>query len=321
LADAGKLSDPAVLEQQVRRMLAEPRGRALTDNFAAQWLQLRKLATARPSTEFFPTFTPQLRQAMYDETATFFDHLRTDDRSLLDLLDADYAFLNADLARHYGIGGVEGDALRKVALKPDARRGGLLGMGSVLSLTSHTSRTSPTLRGKWILEVIFGTPPPPPPPDAGMLKEDHEKGEEPKSFREQMAQHAANPTCASCHKRIDPLGYGLENFDAIGAWRDTAGGGRPLDNTGQLPTGEKFTGAGELKKLVLARRDDFVHNATEQLLTYALGRDLQYYDECPVREVKSALERDSYRFSTLVVGIVKSFPFQHRKNTDAVSEE
>jgi cytochrome c553 len=317
LAARGALADPDTLDRQVRRMLADPKARALTDQFAAQWLQLDKLADARPSTEFFPTFKPALRQAMRDETAWFFDHLRTADRPVLDLLDADYTFLNADLAKHYGVPGVDGKELRKVALPKSANRGGLLGMASVLSLTSHTSRTSPTLRGKYVLDVIFGTPPPPPPPDAGMLKEEKAKpGKEPKTFREQMAQHAADAACASCHKRIDPLGYGLENFDAIGRWRADAGGGRALDSSGQLPTGESFTGPAQLKQVILARKPQFVRNVAEQALTYALGRELQYYDECAVQEIVDRLSQDDYRFSALILGVVNSHPFQYRKNAE-----
>jgi mono/diheme cytochrome c family protein len=317
LAAENKLSDPATLEQQTRRMLADPKAKALTDQFAAQWLQLTRLETARPSTEFFPTFKPALRQAMFDETATFFDHLRTDDRPVTDLLDADYTFVNADLAKHYDLPSVTGKELRKVPLPPSLHRGGLLGMASVLALTSQTSRTSPTLRGKYVLEVLLGTPPPPPPPDAGQLKDDKKKGAEPKTFREQMAQHAANPSCASCHKRIDPLGYALENYDAVGRYRDTAGGNRPLDNTGELPTGEKFTGPAELKQVLLQRTPQFTRNMSEQLLSYALGRDLDDYDECTTKEITDRLTRENHRFSSLVLGIVQSYPFQHRKNAES----
>jgi hypothetical protein len=313
LAADNKLSDPKTLDAQVRRMLADPKARALTDQFATQWLQLAKLETARPSTEFFPTFKPALRQAMHDETVAFFDHLRADDRPVTDLLDADYTYLNAELAKHYEIPGVTGKELRKVSLPASLHRGGLLGMASVLTLTSQTSRTSPTLRGKYVLDVIFGTPPPPPPPDAGQFKDEKHKNKEPRTFREQMALHAANPSCASCHKRIDPLGYGLENFDAIGRWRADAGGGRPLDNTGQLPTGEKFTGPAELKQVLLQRRPQFVRNLVEQLLSYALGRDLDDYDDCTVKEITDRVNKDNHRFSSLVLGIVYSYPFQSRR--------
>jgi mono/diheme cytochrome c family protein len=321
LAAEHKLSDPATLERQTRRMLADPKARALTDQFAAQWLQLSRLETARPSTEFFPTFKPALRQAMFDETATFFDHLRTDDRPVTDLLDADYTFVNADLAAHYDLPGVTGKDLRKVALPKKLHRGGLLGMASVLALTSQTSRTSPTLRGKYVLEVLLGTPPPPPPPDVGQLKDDRKKGQEPKTFREQMAQHAANASCASCHKRIDPLGYGLENFDAVGRYRDTAGGKRPLDNTGQLPSGEKFTGPAQLKQVLLQRTPQFTRNLIAQLLSYALGRDLEDCDDCTLKEISDRLTRDNHRFSSLVLGIVQSYPFQHRKNAELATKD
>lgn len=317
LADAekGTLSDAAVLEGHVRRMLAHPKAKALTQNFAAQWLQLRKLDYARPSTEFFPAFNNKLKQAMRDEAVTFLDKLREEDRSVLDLLDCDYAWLNGDLAKHYGIAGVEGKDFRRVALRPEHHRGGLIGMGAILALTSHTSRTSPTLRGKWILESIFGTPPPPPPPDAGTLKE-QKKGAEPKSFRELMAAHATQPACAACHRRIDPLGFALENYDAVGAWRD-AQGGKPLDAAGVLPSGEKFEGVGGLKQILLRSRDAFERNMIEQMLSYALGRDVLDTDECAIREIKAAVEKADHRFSAMVIAVVKSFPMQYRKNSEA----
>ena len=314
-AEAGRLSDPAVLEAQVRRMLAHPKAKALTQNFAAQWLQLKKLDFARPSTEFFPAFTNKLKQSMRDEATTFLDKLREEDRSVLDLLDSDYAWLNGELAKFYGIPGVDGKDFRRVELKPEYHRGGLVGMGAFLALTSHTSRTSPTLRGKWILESIFGTPPPPPPPDAGTIKE-QKKGAEPKTFRELLAMHAVQPSCASCHRRIDPLGFALENYDAIGAWRD-AQGGRPVDAAATLLSGEKFDGVDGLKRVLLRSRDAFERNLVEQLLCYALGRDVLDSDECAIREVLAGLAKDGHRYSTLVLGIVKSFPFGHRKNSEA----
>lgn len=318
-AEQKKLSDPAVLEQQVRRMLADLKARALTDNFAVQWLQLHKLAEARPSTEFFPTFTHSLRNAMRDETLTFFDKLREEDRSVLNLLDADYTYVNQELAKHYGIDGVQGPQQRRVDLKPGDHRGGLLGMASMLTLTSHTSRTSPTLRGKWVLEVVFGTPPPPPPPDAGMIKEEKQKGT-PKTFRELLAMHATNATCAGCHRKMDPLGFALDSYDAIGRWREGSPD-RPLDTSGQLPTGEKFNGPAELKTLIVQRRPEFVRNLTEQMLQYALGRELRHTDDCSVRDVAAALAKDEHHFSALVLGIVKSYPFRHRRNLDAGGEE
>jgi mono/diheme cytochrome c family protein len=314
-AEQGKLADPAVLEAHVKRMLAHPKAKALTANFAAQWLQLRKLEFARPSTEFFPAFNNKLKQAMRDEATTFLDKLREDDRSVLDLLDCDYAWLNGDLAKHYGIPGVEGKDFRRVELKPEWHRGGLVGMGAILALTSHTSRTSPTLRGKWILESIYGTPPPPPPPDAGTIKE-QKKGAEPKTFRELMAMHAVQPACASCHRRIDPLGFALENYDAVGAWRENQGG-KPLDTAGVLPSGEKFDGLAGLKSVLLRTAPAFERNLIEQMMAYALGRDVQDADECSLREIQAAAAKDGHRYSSLVIGIVKSFPFGHRKNSEA----
>ncbi len=320
LADQKKLSDPAVLEAQVKRMLADPKARALTDNFGVQWLQLRKLEHARPNTEFFPTFNHNLRRAMYEETVTFFDKLREEDKSILDLLDANYTYVNQDLAKHYGIDGVQGGQMRRVELKPEHHRGGLLGQASILTLTSHTSRTSPTMRGKWVLDVVFGTPPPPPPPDAGMIKDEQQKGKTPKTFRELMAQHAQQATCAACHKKMDPLGYALDSYDAVGRWREDQGG-RPLDVSGELPTGEKITGPDGLKKVVRDRQEQFIRNLSEQMLTYALGREVGQHDECTLREMADALKKNEYRFSALVLGIVKSYPFQNRRGSDARFED
>jgi len=312
-ADRGELGNPAGVEKQAKRMLADPKAQALTESFAAQWLQLRKLPDARPSIEFFPTFTPQLRRAMHDEAARFFDGLRTEDRSVLDLLDADYTYVNAELARHYGIPGVAGPEMRKVK-HTDPARGGVLGMGAVLAVTSHTSRTSPTLRGKYVLDVILGTPPPPPPPDAGQI-DDAKKGKDAKSFRELLAQHAARPACAGCHAKIDPLGFGLENFDAVGRFRKS---GKDIDATGKLPGGVGFDGPKELRQVLLKRKDRFAENLTEKLLAYALGRELRAPDAAAVRGITAEL-KDGYKFSTLALGVVRSYPFQHRRN--ATGEE
>ena len=314
LAAQGKLSDPAVLEAQVKRMLADPKARALTENFAGQWLQLRKLAEARPSTDFFPTFNAKLRQAMRDELVTFFDKLREEDRSVLEFLDADYTYVNEDLAKHYNLPGVQGPQMRRVQLKPEDHRGGLLGMAAILTMTSHTSRTSPTLRGKYVLDVIFGEPPPPPPADAGTIDERKQKGKEPKTFRELLAQHSTKAACAGCHAKIDPLGFGLENFDAVGRFRTTAGD-KPIDASGTLPGGQAFNGPAELKKIVLARKGDFQRCLTEHLLSYALGRELQYFDDRTVREITGELDK-SDKFSTLILGVVRSFPFQYRRGAN-----
>jgi cytochrome c553 len=310
------LTPGTVLEQQVKRMLSDLKSRALTENFAANWLQIRNVALARPSTEFFPDYTPDVRKALYDETATFFDKLREEDRSLLEMLDADYTYLNEELAKFYKLPAVSGKEMRRVSLAPDSHRGGLLGMGSILSLTSHTSRTSPTLRGKWILDVLFGAPPPPPPAGVSVLKDEAEKGKEPQTFREKMSRHSADPACAACHTKMDPLGYALENYNAVGIWRE-ADGARPLDTSGELPGGEKINGAGQLKELIHKRQDQFVTNLAEQMLVYALGRELDYYDDCPLDEIKGSLVRGEYRFSALVMAITASYPFQQRRAAEA----
>jgi mono/diheme cytochrome c family protein len=314
LADQGKLAEPAVFAQQVRRMLADPRARALTDSFGRQWLELGALEKARPSTEFFPAFNQRLRQTMYDETTTFFDRLRTEDRSVLELLDSDYTYLNADLARHYGIPGVDGRELRRVALRPEHRRGGLLGMGSVLALTSHTFRTSPTLRGRYVLDVLLGTPPPPPPANVNQIED--RKAREARSFREVLAQHAGNPACAGCHKKMDPLGFALDNYDAVGAWRESTPE-RPLDTTGKLPSGESLKGAEGLKQVLLANRPLFTRNLARRMLSYALGRELLDSDELTLRKAQAALERNGFRFSTLVLTIAESRQFQYRRGAAA----
>jgi cytochrome c553 len=309
LAEKGELSKPEVFDAQVKRMLADPKARTLTDTFAEQWLRLKKLPHARPSTEFFPSFTPKLRQAMHDEVAAFFDGLRTDNLPITDLLACDYSYVNADLAKHYGIPDVNGAEFRKVKLL-DPNRGGLLGMGAVLAMTSHTNRTSPTLRGKYILDVVLGTPPPPPPPNVNAL--DAAKGaKEAKTLREKLALHATQATCAGCHAKIDPLGFGLENFDAVGRWR-TSGG--DVDATGKLPGGEAFDGPKELKQVLLKRKPRFVENMTEKMLVFALGRELHQSDAPAVKEICTELEKNEYKFATLVMGIARSFPFQHRRN-------
>jgi hypothetical protein len=309
LAERGRLSAPGELARQARRMLADPRAAALTDAFGGPWLQLGKLDTARPTPEFFPEFTPTLRRAMRGEVVAFFDHLRREDRSLLDLVDANYTFVNDDLARHYGLPPVSGAEMRKVSLRPADHRGGVLGMAAVLASTSHTFRTSPTLRGKYVLEVLLGDPPPPPPPDAGVL-EDDPRAAPPATFRESLVRHARDAACAGCHARIDPLGFGLENYDAIGRWRDAAG----LDAAGRLPGGRGFTGPDELKTLLLERKSRFLTSASAQMLAFALGRPLEECDEPALAEIAAAVERDDGRFSSLVVAVVESFPFQHRRN-------
>ena len=314
-ADQGKLSGPVVFQAQIRRMLADPKARALTQSFAVPWTRLKSFNRARPSTDHFPTFTRKLRDAMLQEATTFFDRLREDDRPVLDLLDSDYTYVNEELAKHYGIEGVKGAQFRRVDLKPEDHRGGLVGMAAVLAMGAESSRTSPTLRGKWVLEVLFGTPPPPPPANAGRLKEDGKKEKAPKTFREKIALHAKDPSCAACHSRIDPLGFGLEQYDAIGAWRETVGDAA-VDCSGELPTGERFRGAAELKGVLLKKQDAFVRNLVEQMLSYALGRDLGDDDESAVREAKAFLEKNENRFSALVIGVAESLPFRWRRGDD-----
>jgi hypothetical protein len=292
LADQKKLSDPAVLAQQTARMLKDGRAAALTDALATHWLGLREFAKARPTTEFFPAFGPGLRQAMAEELRLFTDHLRSADRPITDLLDADYTFVNEELAKHYGIAGITGGRHQRVALSPEHHRGGLLGMGAVLAGTSHTFRTSPTLRGKYVLANLLGTPPPPPPPDAGQLAEEDPKGKKtPASFREQLARHATQASCAACHKKIDPLGFALDNFDAIGSWREGTPAA-PLDVSGELPGGVKVDGYAGLKRVVLARKDDFARTAAAKVLEYALGREIDSPDECVVRDVVEAMRKN-----------------------------
>jgi cytochrome c553 len=315
LADKGTLGQPSVLTAQVKRMLADPRARSLSEGFFATWLQINHLDRARPTEQQFPAFTPKLRQAMYDETMRFVDELRINDGNLLDLLKSDYTFVNEDLAKHYGITGVSGSDLRKVTLTPEHHRGGVLGMGAMLAMTSHTFRTSPTLRGKWVLEVILGTPPPPPPADVKPIDEAAGHSKAAKSFREQLEQHVTDPTCASCHKKMDPLGFAMDSYDAVGAWRSGTAD-RPLDTSGSLPSGEKLSGVADLREVLWKERPRFVRNLVEQFLLYALGRDRITADEALIDDLVTKLGTDNHRFSTLITGVVTSTPFTLRKNAD-----
>jgi mono/diheme cytochrome c family protein len=305
-----KLKNPLVLEREVRRMLADPRARALTENFAAQWLFLRNLQSVLPDQATFPNFDDNLRQSFRRETELFFENIVREDRSVLDLLDANYTFVNERLARHYGIPNIYGSRFRRVTLTDDNRRG-LLGQGSILAVTSYPNRTSPVLRGKWILENILGTPPPSPPANVPALKENGDGGKQ-LSMRQLLEQHRTNPSCATCHKVMDPLGFSLENFDAVGEWRvkDAAG---PVDPSGQLADGTAVDGPVALRRALLKDPQQFVRTMTEKLLTYALGRGLEYYDMPIVRAVARGAEPDRYRFSSLVLGIVTSTPFQMKK--------
>jgi len=313
LAAKGRLRDPAVLKEQARRMLADPRARALTDNFAGQWLGLRKLETIQPDHGMFPSFNESLRRAMIDEPWMFFDRLVRDDRPILDLVDADYTYLNEPLARHYGIKDVKGDAMRRVELK-DPNRGGVMTMAGILTLTSHPTRTSAVKRGKWILDEILGAPPPPPPPNVPELNEASKDRPDAKalSLRQRLELHRADPQCFGCHKRMDVLGLGLENYDPIGRWRENEGGKR-IDVAGVLPAGEKFSTPGQLKKLLAACREDFARSLTEKMFVFALGRAIERCDRREVKRVVESLRRNEYRFSTLIEEVVTSYPFRHRR--------
>jgi hypothetical protein len=308
LAIDGKLRQPAVLEKQARRMLADPKARALVTNFANQWLYLRDLKNANPDVTVFPDFDDNLRQGFQRETELLFESVMREDRSVLDLLDADYTFVNERLAKHYGIANIYGPDFRRVAVPSDARRG-LLGQGSLLLVTSNANRTSPVIRGKWILENLLGTPPPTPPPDVPNLEE--KPTATARSVRERIEQHRSNPACAGCHKIMDPIGLSLENFDAIGRWRATDEGVK-IDASGQLVDGTSIDGPADLRKAMLARGDVFVAAMTEKLMMYGVGRETRSYDMPTVRAVMRDAAKNRYRFSDLVLGIVKSPAFQMR---------
>jgi hypothetical protein len=311
LAEAGQLNRPEVLEPQVRRMLADSRSRSLASNFAGQWLHLRNLETTTPNLRLYPDFDDNLRQAMRRETELLFDRMVREDRSVLELLKTDETFLNDRLAKHYGIPHVYGSRFRSVTLDDDSHRGGLLRQGSILTVTSYPTRTSPVIRGKWVLENILGTPPPPPPADVPTLEDNTVSAN--LTVRDRLAEHRANAACASCHQLIDPPGFALENFDAVGRWR-TVEEGRPVDAAGGLPGGSEFTGVAGLERALLDRPEVFVGTLTEKLLTFALGRGIETHDAPAIRQIVRAARRDDYRFSSLVLGIATSTPFQMRES-------
>ncbi len=313
LAEQEKLKDPLVMQRQIRRMLDDPRSQAFVNNFGGQWLHLRNLETVTPDPDIFPGFDESLRQAFRRETELFFGSVLRENRSVFDLLDAKYTFLNQRLAEHYGIKGVYGSQFRRVALT-DPNRSGLLGQGSILTVTSYPNRTSVVQRGKWVLENLLGSPPPPPTVVVPDLKPRGEDGRL-LTMREQMDLHRANPICASCHVRMDPIGFALENYDAIGRWR-TKDAGAVIDASGKLPDGTKFTGPAELTKILLTgHRDEFAANVTEKLLTYALGRGLEAYDAPSVRAIMREAAKDDYRMPALINAIINSKPFQMRKRS------
>ncbi|HEY3135220.1 MAG TPA: DUF1592 domain-containing protein [Blastocatellia bacterium] len=310
LADRQTLHRPEVLESQVRRMLKDAKSRAVVENFGGQWLEIRKLESVKPDRQRFPTFDEYLRMSMRRETELFFENVIREDRSILDFIDADYTFVNERLAQLYKLPNVKGPEFRKVSLSSDTERGGVLTQAGILTVSSYATRTSPVLRGKWILEKILNAPPPPPLPDVPNL--DESKIGSAASLRQQLEAHRQNTTCASCHARMDPLGFGLENFDAIGAWR-TQDGKFPIDASGELPDGRKFKGPGELKAILKADRNAFAEGLAEKLLIYALGRGLETNDKAAVERVVSSLAADHYRFSRLVIEIARSSPFQRRR--------
>jgi hypothetical protein len=311
-AKQGKLRDPVALEKQARRMLKDPKARALGETFGEQWLTLRSLETIQPDPKRFPTYTKDLRQAMYEETLLYFENLLREERSILEFIDSDYTFLNEKLATHYGISGVSGPNMRKVQLK-DRTRGGVLSMASVLTVTSQPGRTSPVKRGKWVLEQIVGDPPPPPPPAVEPLPEQGASGTAGMSLRQLMERHRQDAVCASCHTKMDAIGFGFENFDAIGRWR-TSDNGAALDTAGTLPGGVSFNGPTELKTLFLSRKEEFTRSLTEKMLIFALGRGLIDSDDQIVEQVSQAVAKDQYRFTTLLMKVVTSYPFMHRRN-------
>ena len=311
LAERGRLSDPAVLTQQVKRMLADPRSKALVTNFGGQWLWQRNLPTAAPNADLFPDFDERLREAFARETELFLDSQIREDRSVVELLTATYTFMNERLAQFYDVPGVYGSHFRRVRY-PDDRRAGLLGHASILTVTSPPNRTSPVVRGKWLLETLLGAPPPPPPADVPPLQENSE-GAAATTVRERLEQHRKNPVCASCHALIDPLGFALENFDAIGRWRmEDAEARARIDASGVLPDGTTFNGPAEFRNALLSKKTEFVTNLTEKLLTYALGRGTEYYDAPVVRQIVGAASASDYRWSSIILGIVQSNTFQMR---------
>jgi uncharacterized protein DUF1592/uncharacterized protein DUF1588/uncharacterized protein DUF1587/uncharacterized protein DUF1585/uncharacterized protein DUF1595 len=312
LATSGRFKDPAVLEQQVKRMLADPKAKALTDNFANQWLQLVDIENVNHDPIMYPEADKTLRQSLREETELLFDSIRAENRSLVDLLTANYTFVNEPIAKLYGIPNVYGPRMRRISYPAGSPRAGILGHGSILMITSHANTTSPVLRGKWILDNILGTPPPPPPPVVPDLKAVGADGKI-LSLREQMVAHRANPVCASCHARMDPLGLAMENFDATGRWRTLNENGEPVDASTEMIDGTKIEGAVALRNILVSNSEQFVLTGTNRLLTYALGRGLEYYDMPTVRKIVRDAAASKYSLSSLVLGVVKSTPFQMRR--------
>jgi uncharacterized protein DUF1592/uncharacterized protein DUF1588/uncharacterized protein DUF1585/uncharacterized protein DUF1595/uncharacterized protein DUF1587/cytochrome c len=311
-----KLRQPGVLEQQVRRMMADPRSSSLVTNFAEQWLYLRDIEAKKPNEILFPDFDESLRAAFREETDLFLDSVLRGKASVLDLLSANYTYVNERLAKHYGIPNIHGPEFHRVTFPPGSPRGGLLGQGSLLTITSYANRTSPVNRGKWVLENLLAAPPPPPPPNVPALKTEGNTTGKPLTMRDAMVQHRANPVCASCHARMDPIGFAMENFDPVGRWRDSDVGG-PIDASGVFPDGQRFDGMAGLKAALLSHPEEFVSTVTEKLLMYGLGRNVQYFDQPAVRAIVRESARYNYTFASLVLGVVKSTPFRMRETQRA----
>jgi len=316
LAIQGKLRQPGILEQQVSRMLADSRSTSLVSNFAEQWLYLRDIENKRPNEALFADFDESLRQAFRRETDLFLDSVLRGNHSVLDLLSANYTFVNERLAKHYGIPNVHGSDFRRVTFPADSPRGGLLGQGSILTITSYANRTSPVSRGKWVLENLLSAAPPPPPPDVPALKTEGKDSGKSLTMRDAMIQHRANPACAGCHSRMDPIGFAMENFDGIGRWRDQDAG-NPIDASGVFPGGEKFNGMAGLKAALLSHPEEFVSTITEKLMMYGLGRNVQYYDRPAIRAIIKQAAGNNYNFQSLIMGVVQSAPFQMRETPAA----
>jgi hypothetical protein len=311
-AASGRLRDRSVLDGQIDRMLADPRASAFAENFAGQWLETRNLDIVKPDPDAFKEWDAELRDAMKRETAMFFEHVLRENRPLSEFLTADYTFLNERLAAHYGIAGVTGPEMRRVTLQTD-RRGGVLSQGAVLTVSSYPTRTSPVIRGKYVLQNILGSPPEPPPGDIPPLEDSAAAGG---SARQQLERHRSNPACATCHRNMDQLGFGLENYDAIGRWRDQDGK-FPVDSTGVLPDGQKFSTPGQMRALLVSHLPQFSRTLTEKMLTYALGRGLKPFDRRAVDAVQRAAAADGYRFQTVVREVVHSVPFRSRRGEES----
>jgi len=314
VAESGRLSDKAVLQGQVKRMLADPKVKELAKNFAGQWLFVRNIARIAPDQTSFPNFDENLRQAFEQEMELLLDSQVREDRAIADLLNVDYTYINERLAQHYGIKGIYGPEFRRITLA-DPNRHGLLGKAAVLTVTSYPNRTAPTIRGKWVLQQVLGTPPPPPPPNVPSLKDDQTTKN--LTMRQRMELHRSNPTCAACHRMMDPLGFALENFDGLGQWRETVGYGTDkIDSSGALPDGTTFDGPAGLRNVLMTKKDMFVETFTEQFLTYALGRGVEQYDHPVLRKITREAASDNHRWSSIILGIVNSTPFQMRRVSD-----